>query len=150
MQCRINKPLSYHCPTRDTVSNLRARFLHLRPCLHDTFPNRSRSIANGSRLLPMSTREKPKLAKWVREIAKVSQRRQRDLNPRSLDCQSYALTTEPPPPTCTVWTVIYSVLYIIRTPCLVDHSCQHKFNVFGMLYYCLKLICSCPSHVLYS
>ena len=35
----------------------------------------------------------------VNEIAKVSKRPQQDSNQRPLDCQSHALTTEPPCPT---------------------------------------------------
>ena len=37
----------------------------------------------------------------VKEFAKVSKRPQQDSNPRPLDCQSHALTTEPPRPTFT-------------------------------------------------
>ena len=36
----------------------------------------------------------------VKEIAKVSKWPQQDSNPRPLDCQSHALTTEPPRLTC--------------------------------------------------
>ena len=35
----------------------------------------------------------------LKEIAKVSKRPQQDSNPRPFDCQSHALTTEPPRPT---------------------------------------------------